>query len=574
VGETWIAGVRSLDGERVRPVAPKSTGTVRRPVSELLPLLLSPGRFMPHGHCYLWDPGLVWLHVLSDALIALAYTSIPFTLLYLVRKRKDVPFNGMLLCFGTFIIACGTTHAMEVVTLWTPVYWLSGSIKSVTAVASVLTAVLLVRVVPRALRIPTAQQLSEAHEHLRSVHEALESRVEERTAELTRNNAELAREVAERKRAEEARTSAEERYRALLENARDAIAVLTTDGIILEANRSCERVMGVPRAEMLGHHLAEFVPEDGRTAQREEFEAAVSKGGDSLPPAPHSRPDGSVVHVELSRTVVEVSGARYVLSIGRDVTDRLRLEDQLREARRRSESESREYQTRLQRMAFDAAVAEERERRRIAIGLHDRIGQALALTQIKLTSLRREVDDRMVGAGIEEAMTLLAQSIVDSRSLVFELTPPVLYDLGLKDALYWLAEDLERRHGMRIEIADDDADKRLDETTAAIVFRSVRELLVNVLKHAKVMAARVSLRRVGDHLDVVVEDAGVGFDLGAAAAAAHDGGFGLFSLREQISRLGGTVEVKSAKDQGTRIRLVVPIERAEAARPAPGAGRT
>ena len=101
-------------------------------MKEILEKLFS-SDFMPHGYCYLWKPGLVWLHVVSDALIALAYFSIPITLIYFIRKRRDLPFNWMFLCFGIFILACGTTHAMEVWTLWHGTYWLSGAIKIVTA---------------------------------------------------------------------------------------------------------------------------------------------------------------------------------------------------------------------------------------------------------------------------------------------------------------------------------------------------------------------------------------------------------------------------------------------------------
>jgi predicted membrane metal-binding protein len=93
--------------------------------------------FEPHGYCYLWNPGLVGLHVVSDALIAVAYFSIPVTLVYFIRKRRDLPFNWMFVSFGMFILACGATHAMEVWTLWHGTYWLSGTIKAVTAMASV-----------------------------------------------------------------------------------------------------------------------------------------------------------------------------------------------------------------------------------------------------------------------------------------------------------------------------------------------------------------------------------------------------------------------------------------------------
>jgi signal transduction histidine kinase len=147
---------------------------------DFLRQLLSPDGFMPHGHCYLWNSNLILLHVISDALIALAYTSIPFTLLYFVRKRKDLPFNWMFACFGVFIIACGATHVMEIWTLWTPTYWLAGAIKAITAVASVSTAILLVRLIPAALQLPTPIRLARAHADLKLANEALEKRVIER----------------------------------------------------------------------------------------------------------------------------------------------------------------------------------------------------------------------------------------------------------------------------------------------------------------------------------------------------------------------------------------------------------
>ncbi|MEB3150245.1 MAG: hybrid sensor histidine kinase/response regulator, partial [Sphaerospermopsis sp.] len=101
----------------------------------------SSGNFIPHGHCYLWQTNLVWLHIISDSLIALAYYSIPITLFYFVRKRQDLPFNWIFLLFAAFIIACGTTHLMEIWTLWYPVYWVSGSLKAITAFVSVFTAI-------------------------------------------------------------------------------------------------------------------------------------------------------------------------------------------------------------------------------------------------------------------------------------------------------------------------------------------------------------------------------------------------------------------------------------------------
>lgn len=183
----------------------------------LLKNLFVSGPFIPHGHCYLWQPELVWLHILSDSLIALAYYSIPITLVYFVRQRQDLPFNWIFLLFGTFIVACGTTHLMEIWTLWHPTYWLSGFIKAMTAMASVYTALELVPLVPKALALPSPAQLEvtnrelqhqvrerqRAESALQSTNEELETRVKNRTSELAVANEELKTEIAERKQAKE-----------------------------------------------------------------------------------------------------------------------------------------------------------------------------------------------------------------------------------------------------------------------------------------------------------------------------------------------------------------------------------
>jgi len=141
--------------------------------------LFSSDHFMPHGSCYMWDPYVIWLHVLSDGLIALAYFSIPITLLYFVSRRKDLVFDWMFLCFAAFIVSCGTTHIMEIVNIWYPNYWLSGLIKVITAVLSVTTAILLIRLIPAALRLPSPAQLRQANAEL-------QKEVGERTAAVSR----------------------------------------------------------------------------------------------------------------------------------------------------------------------------------------------------------------------------------------------------------------------------------------------------------------------------------------------------------------------------------------------------
>lgn len=167
--------------------------------------VLASASFIPHGHCYLWKPGLVWLHLVSDSLVALAYYSIPVTLFYFVRRRTDLPFHRIFLLFALFIIACGTTHVLSVWTLWHPDYWISGSIKAVTAFVSVVTAVELIPIVPQALRLPSPTQLEAANqalqaeiaerlhaqEELQRYQTQLEALVAERTAQLEASNQQM-----------------------------------------------------------------------------------------------------------------------------------------------------------------------------------------------------------------------------------------------------------------------------------------------------------------------------------------------------------------------------------------------
>ncbi|MDX2242719.1 MAG: GAF domain-containing protein [Leptolyngbyaceae cyanobacterium bins.302] len=140
---------------------------------ELLKNILSPSQFIPHGHCYLWWAPLVWLHVVSDALIAVAYFSIPAMLIYFVQKREDLPFPKVFLLFGAFIVLCGTGHLLDIWTLWHPAYWLSGVERALTAFVSCYTALKLIELLPQFLALRTP-------EHLEAVNHELQQQIAER----------------------------------------------------------------------------------------------------------------------------------------------------------------------------------------------------------------------------------------------------------------------------------------------------------------------------------------------------------------------------------------------------------
>ncbi|MFN6485235.1 MULTISPECIES: ATP-binding protein [unclassified Nostoc] len=261
-------------------------------ISKLWTNFFTSESFIPHGHCYLWQTNLVWLHILSDAFIALAYYSIPATLFYFVRKRQDLPFDWIFLLFSGFIVACGTTHLMEIWTLWHPTYWLSGFLKAVTATISVITALELMPLVPQALAFPSPALLEQANqelqiqiaerlrveEELRKYQNHLEEMVAVRTNEITKTNEQLQQEILQRQRILEILRQSEERYRYLTEAIPQLVWTTNANGECDYFNQNWCEYTGLTLEQSLGSGwLAALHPDDIQTAD-EVWSNAVKNG--------------------------------------------------------------------------------------------------------------------------------------------------------------------------------------------------------------------------------------------------------------------------------------------------------
>jgi signal transduction histidine kinase len=222
--------------------------------------------------------------------------------------------------------------------------------------------------------------------------------------------------------------------------------------------------------------------------------------------------------------------------------------------RARANEELAIHRERLRSLMAELLLAEEQERRRLAVDLHDGLSQTIALAQIKIAALRPAIDPKLASS-LEEVSALIEQADRAARSISSELSPLVLHDLGLEPAVQWLVENIQTRYGVEIDLHDDGQPKPTDEKTKVILFRAIRELLINAAKHAGARKVHVCLRREADALSAAVEDDGVGMELHELGVK----GFGLLSIHERLHHVGGSMRIDSAPGRGTKIQLSAPL---------------
>jgi PAS domain S-box-containing protein len=358
------------------------------------------------------------------------------------------------------------------------------------------------------------------------------------------------RDISERRRAEDALRESEEKFRTLAEESPNMIFI-NKMGQLAYVNPMCCEVMGYGREEFYSpdfDYMVLIAPEY-REEQADRFRRHES--GEEVPPFEYAilTKDGRRLQVTISTRLIDYEGGRAVLGIVTDVTYRKRAEEQLLS-----------YQRELQQLTVELSSAEEEERRRLASELHDQVGQTLAAAKMKLGALCKlaQCDEgRELTAELSE---LLDRTIADTRSLTFQLSPPLLHEMGLVAAAEWLAEQVAERHGLTVVVSAENPALQVRGDLAGLVFRSLRELLMNVVKHADAGDVTVSIRASGVELGVSVEDDGCGFEPPPEAGRGpRSGGFGLFSIRERLGHLGGRLEIDSAPGKGSRVHMFVPV---------------
>jgi PAS domain S-box-containing protein len=345
---------------------------------------------------------------------------------------------------------------------------------------------------------------------------------------------------------------AESRARALCQHAPDMCFVFEAGtGRIVSCNRRVHRLLGYSEEQIAGRPITALADADSLESARQTWRSIVSCAELSDVDLLVMRRDGSKLHVSASVAPVadELGRPWGGLAVWRDIS-----------RRKRAEAELAEQQSQLRTLAYEICMAEERERRRIATGLHDEIGQLLVVAKLKLGELRGSMTSPESRALVGELRGLLDQASCATRSATFELSSVVLHKLGLEAAIESLTDRMARVYGLRVRVVRDQRPIALAEDKLIVLFRAVRELLFNVHKHARAGSVVITVRRIEDQGVVRVEDDGVGFEVGTVASQfTASGGFGLFSVSAQLQAIGGQMDVRSVPGVGTKVALSLPL---------------
>jgi PAS domain S-box-containing protein len=400
--------------------------------------------------------------------------------------------------------------------------------------------------------------------------EHLEEMVASRSVQLEDLNSRLRLDILKREATQKALRESQQVLTQTFASLRDCLLIVGADSrLIADCNPATTKLFGYPREELIGQsvrllHVDQAAFEQFRLLA---MQAIQEKGYLRIPSFPMKRKDGEVFATQHMVMPLHNEEGELVswVSVIRDITEEKRVEEKLEQYRRK-----------LRKLAAELTVVEARERRQIAAELHENLGQLLATAKLKIAPLRTVVP------GIAEVQNLVEEAIQQTRSLTYQLSSPILYQLGLEAALKWLAENMAGQYGYRVVFTRFGESGSLPEESSVFLFSAVRELLVNVAKHAAATDVAVRLRWLDDCVEVLVKDNGKGFrrtslsdfsELKTWPSESKDG-FGLFNIQERVSDLGGRVWLHTEPQRGTAVKIHLPLDRtAEAVPPAVGAGR-
>ena len=392
-----------------------------------------------------------------------------------------------------------------------------------------------------------------AESALKTAHAELERRVIERTTELARANEQLKVELEQRRQAEAECSQSEKRFRELSDLLPSIVFEINRKGKLSYVNRAGFERFGYSEADLKrGPVVNGFIAEKDLKRLHKNMARLHHKltlgPGEYLAKAADGREFPVMIH---SNAILDEKGRSVgIRGVMIDISDYKEAQQALAQTMRR-----------LQSLASELSLAEERIRRETAVEIHDQIAQNLALAKLQLGKIRQLDLPPGLGTALQEIQALCDESMEGIRLLISELSSPVLYELGLVPALKTLASQLGKRHGLKIGFRAEADHIALNEDVKILIFQCVRELLINVTKHAHTDSAEIRLRVMDSFLETVVADRGVGAELSRVGPQMEaEGGFGLFSIRERLESIGGRFRLECSPGKGTKVTLKAPLQ--------------
>ncbi len=403
---------------------------------------------------------------------------------------------------------------------------------------------------------------------------------------------EIIRDITERKNAEQSLYESKEFIENLIESMSDGLCVMNPDCVRIRVNKSLCDMTGFSREELIGTAPPfPFWPPEHMHEIQKAFDS-MKKGLLRNTEFTFLRKNGERFPVMVSPSYMKSKNdeiINFIINI-RDISERKQTEKTLKRMKdeleiqvkerthelesiikllhnalyeqKKAEEMIRVHERQLRTLMSKLAIVEEEERKRIAEYVHDNISQNLASSTINLDKLEGSLHN--TPNGLKEARELIMQAIHFTRSLTFELSPPILHLLSFNDCVQWLIEKFREQYGMNIEFKAHGSVKELQKETTVLLFRTIRELLNNIVKHARAVKATISIHSDSDSIEIKVEDNGIGFDTSEIDNYLIQGEkFGLLSIRERIRYLNGIFEIKSKPSEGTKVKIIVPLNQQE-----------
>ncbi|MFH1421295.1 MAG: PAS domain S-box protein, partial [Planctomycetota bacterium] len=389
----------------------------------------------------------------------------------------------------------------------------------------------------------------ESEQELAQYRKRLEELIKERTFEFSKIDEQLKNEIIDRKQTQELLKESEERFRAIFDNAIFGMILANPeDTSFYVGNKTICRILGYSLEELKQLKVKDIHPEEDLTYVMNIFKKQVRNELVIAEDMPVKRKNGSVFYAEIGTSLLTIRNKTYILGVFRDITEQKKAEEKVRD-----------YQKQLRSLASELSLAEERERHRLARDLHDYTCQSLAIMKIKLDAFVKTASEEKQLGSLKDISMILEDTIERTRTLTFELSPPVLYELGLVSAIEWLAERFQHDYNIFFYVENTGKYKLFKIDIQITLFKIIRELMVNIVKHSRASKSRILIRQHKDLTQIAVEDNGVGFKAGVVERSkGKTGGFGLFSIRERIENIGGFMEVCSELGEGTIVFLSIP----------------